>query len=129
AKNRSVSGVSTTPGHTQFARMRLGASSRASERVSWTSAAFDALYAAAFRRGAIAFPDAMFTTAPPSRIIGIAARQIQNTPVTLTRNASAQISSDVSATGGSVGSSTPALFDSTSIAPNVRVASASAAEI
>ena len=52
-----------------------------------------------------------------------------DTPVTLTRNASAQISSDVSATGGSVGSSTPASLESTSIVPNVRFAWASAPEI
>ena len=54
---------------------------------------------------------------PPSRISGIAARQIRNTPSTLTLNVSLQTSSGVSETGVSAGSSTPALFETMSRGP------------
>src|SRR5437588_11445241 len=116
-RNRSVSGVSTTPGHTQLARMPRGATSSASARVNISSAAFDAQYAAAFGRGAIPLAEPTVTTDPPSESRGRAARQSWKTPVTLTANTSFHSSSEVSATGGSSGWSTPATQTTMSSAP------------
>ena len=62
-RNRSVRGVSTRPGQTQFALIRRGASSSASDRVSCRRAALEAQYAAALARGRIEFVEPMFTIA------------------------------------------------------------------
>ncbi len=44
-RNWTQSGVITAPGLMVFTRTPLGASSRATQRAKWLSAAFDALYA------------------------------------------------------------------------------------
>ena len=104
----------------------VGAKSTAICRVSASTAPLDAAYAASSRTPTIAATEATFTTAPPPHrwIAGIAARDMQNTPLTLTDIVRSQSASFVSTTLLADGRSTPALFTQVCRPPKCSTAAA-----
>ncbi|CAA7394849.1 unnamed protein product [Spirodela intermedia] len=107
AKNISVA---TAPGATQFAVIPVPRSSFASTFVIASTAAFDAAYAANLGNSDPTTEEEMLMILPPpprtSRFA--ASRQHRKTPFAFTAKVASQSSSGVAASGGYLGSSTPA---------------------
>ncbi len=107
--------------------MFQGPSSPASVRVSCTTAALEAAYAALPMLGTMAANEAALMIRPEfcRFMIGATARHIRNTPPTLTSKQRSQVSSSISVIRPSP--ITPALLTSTSIRPNRSATSATTA--